>query len=318
MAGVKLVEMTTEEFVRRRGPMIQEYAESVAESGWVSLPDALAQAEQETMKSLPEGPRTPGQLLRTAWADGEEIGWIWTSMPGLAVPGMAWVDEIVVDEQHRRRGHGQAILEAMESELAGLGVSRLGLNVFGSNDVARRLYERLGFEVTQQHRGRRLDEIPGTLDSPVTLVPITSADFQRRMESYVVATMSDYGLSAQEAHQQAWLPLEHGLDTEGLFLRAVFADDAEVGWVCYALRHPNRPGTGWLYRLDIDPAFRSRGYGTATIALVEAELGARGVRRIGTAVPGRNAGARRLADRLGYTLAAQQMAKKVPAFINAN
>ena len=318
MAGVKLVEMTTEEFVRRRGPMIQGYAEDLAESRSVSLPEALAQAEQVTMKSLPEGPQTPGQLLRTAWADGEEVGFIWTSMPGLAVPGMAWVSEIMVDEQHRRRGHGQAILEAMESELAGLEVSRLGLNVFGPNDVARRLYERLGFEVTQQQRSRSLDDIPGTLDSSVTLVPITSADFQRRMESYVVATMSDYGLSAQEAHQRAWLPLEHGLDTEGVFLRAVFADDAEVGWVCYALHHPNRPGMGWLYRLDIDPAFRSRGYGTATIALVEAEVGARGLRRVGTAVPGRNAGAQRLADRLGYTLSAQQMAKNVPAYINAS
>lgn len=314
MAEVKLVEMTIEEFVRRRGPMIQQRAERLAEFGGASLPDALAQAEREMVKFLPEGPRTPGKLWRTAWADGEEIGCIWASVLDLVVSPTtwAWVDWIVVDEQYRRCGYGQAILEAMEAELAGLGVSRLGVNVFSSNDVVRRLYEQLGFEVSKQQRGRSLDGIPGTLDSPVTLVPITSAVFRRRMESYVLAIMSDYGLPAHWAHKRAWRPLEHGLDTEGVFVRAVFADDAEVGWVCYALRHPIGSGTGWLYRLDIDPAFRSRGYGTATIALVEAELGARGVRLNGTSVPGRNAGAQRLADRLGYTLTAQQMDKHLP------
>jgi RimJ/RimL family protein N-acetyltransferase len=140
-----------------------------------------------------------------------------------------------------------------------------------------------------------------------------AAVFQRRMESYVLAIMSDYGLPAEWAHKRAWRPLEHSLDTEGVFLRGVFAEDAEVGRVCYARGHPTRPGSGWIYRLDIDPAFRSRGYGTATVALVEAELGARGVRRIGTAVPGCNAGAQRLADRLGYAQTAQQMSKYLSA-----
>jgi ribosomal protein S18 acetylase RimI-like enzyme len=313
MAAVTLVEMTTAEFARRRGPMIQEYAESVAALNGVPLRDAVTQAEQETVKSLADGPRTPGQLLRTAWVDGAEVGWIWASMPGHAVPEMAWIDELVVDEKYRRLGYGQAIMQAIEAELAGRGVSRLGLNVFGYNDVARRLYERLGFEVTQQQRGRSLSGVAGALESPVTLVPITSADFQRRMESYLAATMADYGLSAEAAQERVWQPLPHGLDTEDVYLRAVFADDAEVGWVCYGLRHPTRPGFGWLFRLDIDPAFRSHGYGTATVAVVEADLVARGVPRIGLSVPGRNAGARRLADRLGFTVTAQQMAKRLPA-----
>jgi GNAT superfamily N-acetyltransferase len=281
MAEAKLVEMTTEKFERRRGWMIRQHAERLADLGGVPLPDALARAERDVMRFFPETPRTPGRLLRTAWADGEEIGCVWATVLGL-VPPAAWIDWIVVDEPHRRRGYGRAILEAMEAELGGLGVSQL-------------------------------EGIPGTLDSPVTLVPIKSAAFQRRMESYVVAIMSDYGLPAPWAHKRAWRPLEHGLDTEGVFLRAVLADDAEVGWVCYALRHPTIPGTGWIYRLDIDPAFRSRGYGTATVVLVEADLVARGVRRIGTAVPGCNAGAQRLADRLGYALTAQQMSKSLPA-----
>jgi ribosomal protein S18 acetylase RimI-like enzyme len=292
--------------------MIQQHAERLADLGRMPLADALARAEQDVTRFLPETSRAPDRLLRTAWVDGEEIGCVWASVLGL-VPPAAWIDWIVVDEQYRRRGYGQAIMEAMEAELGGLGVSQLGVSVYSSNDVAHRLSERLGFEVKKQQRSRSLDGIPRTLDSSVTLAPITSAVFQRRMESYVVAIMSDYGLPLPWAHERAWRPLEYGLDTEGVFLRAVFADNAEVGWVCYALRHPTMPGTGWIYRLDIDPAFRSRGYGSAAVALAEADLLACGVRRIGTAVPGCNAGAQRLADRLGYALTAQQMSKSLPA-----
>jgi len=309
MGALTLLEMTTAEFARRRAPMIHQHAESLAVYSGVALRQAVTRAERETAKSLPDGPTTPGHLLRTAWVDGTEVGWVWASLPGHAAAEMAWIDEIMVDEKYRRRGYGRAIMEAIESELIDLGVPRLGLNVFGFNDVARRMYERLGFEVTRQQRARSLDSVPGALESPVTLVPITSADFQRRMESYLAATMADFGLSAQAAQEWIWRPLPHGLETEGAVLRAVFADDAEVGWVCYNVRHPDWPGYGWLYRLDIDPAYRSRGYGTATIAVVAADMAARKLTRMGMTVPGRNAGALRLAERLGFTPTAQQMVK---------
>ena len=313
MTAVTLMQMTPEEYERRRGPMILDYAQSLADNRGLPLREAQAQAERETVKSLPEGPDTAGQLLRTAWVDGGEVGWIWVSMPEYAMPGMAWIDEIVVDEKHRSHGYGQAIIEAAESELGQLGVDRIGLNVFADNAVARRLYERMGFEVIQQQRGRRLADSAGLVESPVSLTVIETADFQRRMESLVAAMMADYRVSAQDAHKRAWLPLPHGLATEDTYVRAVLADDEQIGWVCYALQHADRPGMGWLYRLDIDPSFRSRGYGTATVAAVEAELVTRGVRRMGVGVPGGNAGALRLAERLGYTLMSQQMAKDLPA-----
>jgi GNAT superfamily N-acetyltransferase len=293
--------------------MVLDYARSVADNRGLPMPQAQAQAERETAESLPDGPHTAGQLLRTAWVDGEEVGWIWVSMPGHAAPGMAWIDDVMVDEKHRSRGYGRAIIEAAEAELVRLGVDRIGLNVFGDNHVARRLYERMGFEVTQQQRGRLLADGPGPIESPVTLAPIENADFQRRMESLVAAMMADYGLSAGDAHKRAWLPLPNGVATEGIHVRAVLADDAEIGWVCYALSYLGRPGMGWLYRLDIDPSFRSRGYGAATVAAVEADLVARGVRRMGVGVPGGNAGALRLAERLGYPPMSQQMAKELPA-----
>jgi ribosomal protein S18 acetylase RimI-like enzyme len=313
MPSVKLVEMTTEEFTRRREPMVRQYAQVTAAAGGMTVVEAEALAERETARSLPDGPRSAGELLRTAWVDGEEVGWIWVSRPGRLGPGLAWIDDILVDEKYRSHGHGQAIIEAIEAELVEAGVPRLGLNVFGDNDVARRLYERLGFEVIQQQRSRPLGAVPVAVESPVALGPMTSACFQRRMESFVASMVADYPtLTVREAHERAWKPLPHGLDTEDISVGTVVAADAEVGWVCYGRRAPNRPGMGWLHRLDIDPAYRGRGYGTAAVQVVEADLASCGVGSLGVAVAGGNHGARRLAERLGYTLTAQQMEKNLP------
>lgn len=45
---------------------------------------------------------------------------------------------------------------AAERELVDRGVSRLGLNVFGANKTAVRLYERLGYQVIAQQMTKPL------------------------------------------------------------------------------------------------------------------------------------------------------------------
>jgi ribosomal protein S18 acetylase RimI-like enzyme len=106
--------------------------------------------------------------------------------------------------------------------------------------------------------------------------------------------------------------LPRGVRTGGMILRTVTADGVPVGWVWAGLPAPPRPGLGWLHHIEIDESCRGRGHGRAAIAAVEAELARRGVRRMGLNVPGVNTGARRLCDRLGYRVLAQQMAKDLP------
>jgi ribosomal protein S18 acetylase RimI-like enzyme len=100
---------------------------------------------------LPHGAATDGMLLYIAEADGAAVGWIWISLPTAPErPDTAWIYNVEIDAQHRGKGYGRAVMRAAEEELARLGVPRLGLNVFGFNTVARRLYESLGFQVTSQ------------------------------------------------------------------------------------------------------------------------------------------------------------------------
>jgi ribosomal protein S18 acetylase RimI-like enzyme len=311
--GLILVEMNRDDFARRRGPLVAGYAAAIASPRGLSAPEAAAEAERDVAEQVPRGPATPGQLMRKAVAGDAEVGWIWVSLPGPAMPGMAWISNVEVDPGHRCLGYGRAIIEAIEAELVALGVPRLGLNVFAGNDAACRLYERLGFEVTAEQRTRSLVDVPAC--DGIELVPMT--DYAARVEAlgadYAQDLVQEQGLWHGEAEARAARKLAEllprGADTEGALLRTAMAGGTPVGWVWAGLPTPPRPGMGWLHNIDIDEAYRSRGYGRAVIAAIEAELVRRGVRRMGLTVHGYDVGARRFYERLGYEVQSQQMAK---------
>ncbi|MGH3260272.1 MAG: GNAT family N-acetyltransferase [Streptosporangiaceae bacterium] len=64
--------------------------------------------------------------------------------------------DIEVNEEHRGQGYGRALLQAAEQEAARGGSQAIGLNVFGTNTVARRLYESAGYEITAMNMRKRL------------------------------------------------------------------------------------------------------------------------------------------------------------------
>ncbi|MET8147772.1 GNAT family N-acetyltransferase [Actinoplanes sp. NPDC049668] len=311
--ALTLLEMDDRDFAARRELMVTGYATAIAVARKLSARDAAAESERDIAERLPRGAATRGQLLRKAVVDGAEIGWIWVSLPGTTMPDMAWICDVEVDAGRRGRGYGAAIIEAVEAELAGLGVSRLGLNVFGDNDTARRLYERLGFDVTAQQWSRSPAGPPPA--AGIELVPMI--DYAGRIEAhfaeYAQRLVRQQGVwhgeaEARSARRLAEL-LPQGDRTEGAILRTVCARGGPVGWVWAAMPAPPRPGLGWLHHVGIDEGLRRRGYGTAVIAAIEAELARRGVHSLGLNIDGGNDGARRLVERLGYRLLAQQMVK---------
>lgn len=315
--GLTLAGMDREDFARRRGPLVTGYATAIASARRLPMPAAVAEAERSVAEQVSHGPATPGQLMRKAVAGGAEVGWIWVSLPGPARPTMAWITDIEVDAEHRSRGYARAIIEAVEAELTGLGVPRLGLNVFGDNEPALRLYDRLGFQVIAQQRSRLLAEVPAS--DGIELVPMT--DYAARIEvlfaDYAQDLIQEEGLWHGEAEDRAARKLAEllprGPETDGAILRTAVAEGRPVGWVWAEGTTPARPGLGWLHNIDIDEEHRSRGYGRAVIAAIEAELAGRGVPSLGLNVHGYNLDARRLYERLGYELRSQQMVKELPA-----
>ncbi|TDC59540.1 GNAT family N-acetyltransferase [Micromonospora sp. KC207] len=154
--SLTLAPMTAEQLARLRGGLEQSYGEDLAEARGLSPEAARAEAASQIARLLPDGVATPGALLRVALVDGVEVGWIWTALPDADRPGTAWIHNIEVHSAHRGRGHARRMIQLAEAELAGLGVGQLGLNVFGRNTVAKRLYDGLGFRVTAQQMSKPL------------------------------------------------------------------------------------------------------------------------------------------------------------------
>ncbi|MFN8194049.1 MAG: GNAT family N-acetyltransferase [Nocardioidaceae bacterium] len=141
---VRLSPMSQERFEAFTEFSIADYASEVAASGVMSLEEAEAESRRTYAELLPEGTSTPGNRLLSASVpdvDGE-IGILWWAEDG---PGLAWIFDIAVGEGHRGRGLGRALLDAGHADMAGAGVRRVVLNVFGHNETATRLYVSSGY-----------------------------------------------------------------------------------------------------------------------------------------------------------------------------
>jgi GNAT superfamily N-acetyltransferase len=149
MAELTVRPMTAAEFGAFRSRLIREYAADHVQAGNWSEDEAQERAASQTDGLLPEREHTPGTLLLMAEAaGGEPVGHVWIGLTNTSAAGAAWIYDIEILAEHRGQGYGRALLAAAERETLRHGGSALGLNVFGPNAVARRLYESAGYEIT--------------------------------------------------------------------------------------------------------------------------------------------------------------------------
>jgi ribosomal protein S18 acetylase RimI-like enzyme len=149
-AGLEARPMTEARFAAFRAEMIRGYAADIASSGTLSAADAAARAATETDQTLPEGLNTPNHTFLCLHAGAEEVAVNWLCHH--REPGASWVYGVGVSERHRGRGYGRAAMLAGERATLAAGDTHLSLNVFGSNAVATRLYESMGYQTVDQSR----------------------------------------------------------------------------------------------------------------------------------------------------------------------
>jgi ribosomal protein S18 acetylase RimI-like enzyme len=152
---VELREMTPTEYSMWRPKAITDYAAQHAAAGSIPADRSLETAEQEFEQILPDGLATDQQHLLVATSDGQRVGILWLKIPP-SNEGAAFVFDIEVEADLRGKGHGRAIMLAAESYVRSHGNMRLRLHVFGTNFVARSLYESLGYETTNVMMSKEL------------------------------------------------------------------------------------------------------------------------------------------------------------------
>jgi ribosomal protein S18 acetylase RimI-like enzyme len=136
--------MTEEEFQAYVEYSNGEYAGEVARNTLISADAARAKAERSFAEGLPDGLHSDGQRLLVAEdADGRRVGHLWLALKPEA--GCLFIYDIEVDERARGKGIGRRLMELIEDEARTMGVSRIELNVYADNEVARHLYETSGY-----------------------------------------------------------------------------------------------------------------------------------------------------------------------------
>ncbi|MGI8522935.1 MAG: GNAT family N-acetyltransferase [Nocardioides sp.] len=144
---VRLEPMTGEQYADYRAVSDEGYAQDLfASGGFGSLEEARASAAKQFVELLPDGLESTGHRLWHAYADGRDVGLLWIWLDG----AWAYIYDIRMDEALRGRGYGTGTLRAGANAARDAGAAYLGLNVFGQNEGARRLYERSGYDTVER------------------------------------------------------------------------------------------------------------------------------------------------------------------------
>jgi GNAT superfamily N-acetyltransferase len=144
---LKLRVMTPGAFDAFYARLVRDYADELHAAG-MSRDAADERSRTQSAELIPDGVDSAGQEFFTAWVGEDPVGhlWISTERP------MAFVYDIVVREEQRRKGYGEAIMNAGAIWSRDHGHFALGLNVFAHNPGARALYDKLGYVVTVDYR----------------------------------------------------------------------------------------------------------------------------------------------------------------------
>jgi ribosomal protein S18 acetylase RimI-like enzyme len=148
--------MTEAEYLDWLPKQTASYAAAKVKSGNWSEDRALELARQQTAELLPLGLKTPQHEICVVEADGRRVGVVWIAIKDSPRGPYAYLYDIEMDETQRGKGHGSKAIAAVEEKLRQRGIKSLLLHVFGYNQEALRLYQRLGFEITNVNMAKNL------------------------------------------------------------------------------------------------------------------------------------------------------------------
>ena len=137
------------EYAAWKHESIAAYARDKVESGAWDDYDAVEKATQEFESLLPQGLSTrDNHLFAVLASDGTYVGVLWFAVKDRAKARIAYIYNIEILPEHRRKGHAQQALLALEEEVRRLGLQGVALHVFGHNTAAQALYTKLGYAPT--------------------------------------------------------------------------------------------------------------------------------------------------------------------------
>jgi ribosomal protein S18 acetylase RimI-like enzyme len=168
-----LTPMHPDAFASYRDAMALAYAEENIASGRWPAQGALQRSYEDFDQSLPSGLSTPDHHVYEIRDErtGNTVGVLWFAVVVKHGLKSAFVYDVEIQPAFRRQGHARAAFAELEPLVRDLGLSSIGLHVFGHNPGAQALYDSLGYGVTGINMLKHLGNAASTTASTNALEP---------------------------------------------------------------------------------------------------------------------------------------------------
>lgn len=153
-AGVR--PFTDDEFPPFREAQVRAFSAALAAAESRPAAEFVRTAHELFDRLMPDGLATAGmRVLHVLDDDGRDAGVLWVG-PHRQRADALYVNDVEIDTEHRGRGLGRAAMLTAEQIARDGGYAAIGLNVFGYNEVARSLYDSLGYQVASTQMTKEL------------------------------------------------------------------------------------------------------------------------------------------------------------------
>ncbi|MGE7091081.1 GNAT family N-acetyltransferase [Lysinibacillus sp. NPDC048646] len=140
--------MNRDEFQQYINFAIEDYAKDKIASGNWHVDEAIELSRESFTRLLPEDEKTDLNYLFSIFHNDTLVGMIWISQKSPTNLEEGFIYDFIIYEQYQGRGYAKAAMKEVEIVAKGMGMNKIGLHVFGHNKIARGLYEKMGYEIT--------------------------------------------------------------------------------------------------------------------------------------------------------------------------
>lgn len=147
---LNLQPMTSQEFNWFKNYTITTYAQNKIHLKEWLISNAFHQAKQAFELLAPQGLRTSNHyfLTLTLSASSQKIGSLWFAIN--RQKSILFLYDIYILPTFQRKGHATQVFTNLENYASELALNHIQLHVFGNNQAALSLYQKLGFVCTHQ------------------------------------------------------------------------------------------------------------------------------------------------------------------------
>lgn len=151
---IRLRPMTSNEYPAYCDYFIDDYGREISENYGHSMDRAIELANQELLRSFPNGLNTNGHELLCIESGSELVGYLWHSIN--ANDKSTFIYDFFILPNCRNNGYGKLAISALESQVKSIDIEQIKLRVAYQNQRALKLYQEVGFAISGYNMSKKI------------------------------------------------------------------------------------------------------------------------------------------------------------------